>query len=957
MNLRPALLLLLLLCGLPISSVSAKQAVAFSTEIVPLLEKHCVACHSVDEPEGGLVLASYAGLMGGGDSGPAITPGTAQSSRILLMIKGTLAPKMPPEEDGFNEEELAILTEWIEQGAIGPKDGVKESASPAMQFPKIVTDAEAIQPATAVSVAPSGKLLAVARFGSVTLQTDSGEILNRWEDFPGKINSLRFSKDGKTLVVASGLTGKYGLAVLIELGDLSKQEEALAASKAEPSDDSATDHSSHSSKRLFQGHRDTLYAAELSPDGQRLATAGYDQQILLWDVATGELVNRLEGHNGAILGLAFSPDGKVLVSGSADETVKVWNVETGERFDTLNQPEGEVLAVTFTEDGKYILACSADHRFRAWKLTSIDKPRTNPLITTRYIDDASLNGIAIIPGGKGVIVVSESGNAKIVRIADWNVAATLQPFGATTSDVAVAMDGKEAFLTLFDGTLVRREIPSLAQPDPPTSEAPKHDSIFLDLAAPTVVAENPKPSALATPPLLPRNVIVHGNIDTPKQVDRFRWAAKAGEVWAVDCDAVADSKDTTTAGGLLDPTIQIENSEGKIVTRVRLQAVRESYFTFRGKSSTQSNDFRMFGWDGMHLDDYLYSNGEVTRLWMHPRGPDSGFDVYPGEGDRWTYFETSHVTHALGEPAYIVKPLATDEAPLANGLPVFEIGYQNDDDPMRREGKNSRLIFRAPSDGLFTVAISDRRLEGGADYRYELRIRPARPSFSASVTEIKQPLLRGAGREFTVRVERYDGFDGAVVFDCDDLPAGVHSTFPVTVEPGQKSANGILWLDEADIKLPPELKPTVFATGWGTGVQLERVAGSLGSLTSADSARIIPKISLNQTVSASGQASEFSELTIAPGETVSAIVEVERAKDFDAEVSFGKEKAGRNATHGVYVDNIGLNGLLLLKGMEQRKFFITADPISKPGMRLFYLKAELDGGITSLPIKLHVQPR
>ena len=78
---------------------------------------------------------------------------------------------------------------------------------------------------------------------------------------------------------------------------------------------------------------------------------------------------------------------------------------------------------------------------------------------------------------------------------------------------------------------------------------------------------------------------------------------------------------------------------------------------FRGKNSAQSNDFRVFAWEEMHLNDFLYANGEVTRLWMYPRGPDSGFNVYPGRGDRFTYFGTSHVTHALGEPAFVVREL------------------------------------------------------------------------------------------------------------------------------------------------------------------------------------------------------------------------------------------------------------------------------------------------------------
>ena len=139
------------------------------------------------------------------------------------------------------------------------------------------------------------------------------------------------------------------------------------------------------------------------------------------------------------------------------------------------------------------------------------------------------------------------------------------------------------------------------------------------------------------------------------------------------------------------------DSAGQPVLRTRLQAVRDSYFTFRGKDSIQFGDFRMFNWREMNLNDYLYAAGEVTRLFMHPRGPDSGFNVYPNEGMRWTYFGTTHTAHALGEPAYIVSPLGPSETPTANGLPIFDVYYENDDDPMRIEDPKQRLIVARTS--------------------------------------------------------------------------------------------------------------------------------------------------------------------------------------------------------------------------------------------------------------------
>ena len=73
-----------------------------------------------------------------------------------------------------------------------------------------------------------------------------------------------------------------------------------------------------------------------------------------------------------------------------------------------------------------------------------------------------------------------------------------------------------------------------------------------------------------------------------------------------------------------------------------LQAVRTSYFTFRGHNSTDRIDFRLHGAADMEFNEYLYANGEVMKLWLNPRGPDSGFLVYPGyNDDRFTYFGTT----------------------------------------------------------------------------------------------------------------------------------------------------------------------------------------------------------------------------------------------------------------------------------------------------------------------------
>ncbi len=76
---------------------------------------------------------------------------------------------------------------------------------------------------------------------------------------------------------------------------------------------------------MLRGHTDNVFAVAFHPDGTRLASAGSDRAVWLWDLTRGEEVARLQGHTRLVFSLAFSPDGATLASGSSDGTVRLWD--------------------------------------------------------------------------------------------------------------------------------------------------------------------------------------------------------------------------------------------------------------------------------------------------------------------------------------------------------------------------------------------------------------------------------------------------------------------------------------------------------------------------------------------------------------------------------------------------------------------------------------------------------
>lgn len=910
------------------SVARAADAVEFEADIAPILRSHCAGCHNADDAEGGFAIDSTKGLLTGGDSGVAVTPGSAASSRMWLMLSGKLDPAMPPaDETQLDEQQLAAIEAWIEQGAkVSAGEG---PVRPVLRMPKIVAKAGVHSPVTAMATSRDGSIRAAASFGRIDLTGNALTDIERRDrdssifksfsgDF-GKVNSLQFNADGSRLLAASGATGAYGVATIYSIETDQPVIELM-------------------------GHRDILYSAIFSPDESIVATAGYDRQIILWNAETAEPLRTLVGHNGAIFDLAFSPDGRVLVSACADQTVKVWNVQSGERLDTLSQSEGEVYAVDITPDGKQILAAGADNRLRVWSLESVEEPMINPLIETRFVDESPLINFAISPDGKSLIVISQAGNAKVIRTSDWNQAASLEPLGEMASDLVFSADGRTVLISLMNGDVVSRPLPRVSTE--PAVVKKIIDPIYMDLGDPPALTEAELRAEQQRETLsVGRGVQIAGAIDSAGDVDHYQWFAHAGEVWAIDADAIDKS--------MIDTIVSLFDSNDQPVLRTRLQAVRDSYFTFRGKDSSQTSDFRLFNWQEIKLNDYLYAAGEVTRLYMHPRGPDSGFNVYPDEGSRWTFFGSSPRAHALGEPAYIVQPIGLGETPTANGLPVFDVFYENDDDPSRQAGTNSRVLFTAPHDGPYTVRITDTRGEGGENFGYRLSIRAANPRFQPSIGQPNSKILKGSGREFQVRVDRYDGFDGPVTFELVDLPPGLVSNSPITVEDGQRFATANLWADESAADWEGEQSVKVIARATVGGRHVEREAGRINKLTLGDRPQAIASV---HPVEREVPENESWTLQVRRGETATARILVRRKEGFNNEIRFGSADAGRNATHGVYVDNIGLSGLLVRAGENEREFFLTADPIARPGKRSFHLQAEIDGKVTTYPMMVEVLP-
>jgi WD40 repeat protein/mono/diheme cytochrome c family protein len=442
--------------------------------------------------------------------------------------------------------------------------------------------------------------------------------------------------------------------------------------------------------------------------------------------------------------------------------------------------------------------------------------------------------------------------------------------------------------------------------------------------------------------------VVQGRIDPVGDVDLFAFAARDSETWILETDAAR-------RGSPIDTRLEVLHPDGRPVSRLLLQAVRNTAINFRGVDAN-STGMRLDNYEEMELNEYLYLSGEVMRLFRMPQGPDSEMLMYTLGGKRRAYFDTTAVGHALDEAGYIVEahPVGTKLA--ANGLPVFTLKYENDDDSDRKLGGDSRLRFTAPTNGPYLVRLSDARGHGGERLTYRLVLRAAHPDFKISVSGSNPTVGPGSGQSFTIAAERLDGFEGEIRVELTGLPTGFTASSPIIIQSGHVEAQGALYAspDAANPEGTNATRSRFTATAAIQGQKLSREIDGLGTIKLGSRPKVFVGLEAEGkggTMFEPGAISERPvELTIAPGQTLPARLRLKRNGHEDLVTFFAE-----NLPHGVIVADIGLNGVLIPKGESDREIFFNAARWVAEQDRWFYMIEQQAGRQTSRPILLKVR--
>ncbi|MEO0434392.1 MAG: TIR domain-containing protein [Cyanobacteria bacterium J06656_5] len=188
-------------------------------------------------------------------------------------------------------------------------------------------------------------------------------------------------------------------------------------------------------KNRIEGHTDAVWSAVYSPDGQTIASGGFDRVIRLWDQDGNPIGQPFEGHTDEIWTVAFSPDGQTIASASSDSTVRLWDLQ-GNQLSRFEGHRGHVKTVVFSPDGTILASGDQSGVIKLW-----DRQGKSRTLQSEDKEESTVWSLAISPDGTQIVSGRDDGLIHLWTV-QGQLLKTLRGHTGAIITVAVSPDGR-----------------------------------------------------------------------------------------------------------------------------------------------------------------------------------------------------------------------------------------------------------------------------------------------------------------------------------------------------------------------------------------------------------------------------------------------------------------------------------------------------------------------------------
>ena len=120
--------------------------------------------------------------------------------------------------------------------------------------------------------------------------------------------------------------------------------------------------------RVLGGDVQPITTVACSDDGRTIVSAGWKNDLDVWDTNEGTLRARLKGHQARITALYLTGDGRIALSGSADGIARVWNVEDGTTVRVFERHHEAISCAALSSDASLAITGSEDGHTYLWRV-------------------------------------------------------------------------------------------------------------------------------------------------------------------------------------------------------------------------------------------------------------------------------------------------------------------------------------------------------------------------------------------------------------------------------------------------------------------------------------------------------------------------------------------------------------------------------------------------------------
>jgi len=166
---------------------------------------------------------------------------------------------------------------------------------------------------------------------------------------------------------------------------------------------------------LARGTHDHLVNnCAFSADGQWLVSASSDYSARVWALPSMRLQAVLPGHGDDVDMAMFSPDDRLIATCALDRLVRIFNLQ-GQCLTTCQGHTGNVLSLAWTPDSKHVVSTSVDGTIRKWDVTSgYEVQKTDLKIRTDSLEISS-NGVIYAGDDLGRLVIIDQAGTRFVE--------------------------------------------------------------------------------------------------------------------------------------------------------------------------------------------------------------------------------------------------------------------------------------------------------------------------------------------------------------------------------------------------------------------------------------------------------------------------------------------------------------------------------------------------------------